>query len=325
MIIKIRTSADVPYSEVTPESIYRSRREFMRTAAAGVVGAAAGGLVLGGTACAATTAEQAPLSAKKSSFTVDPKVDPLNTYEQITSYNNFYEFGTGKGDPAQYAGRLTVKPWTVKVDGLVDKPGDYGVDDLVNFSQLEERVYRHRCVEAWSMVMPWIGVPLSSVLAKVKPKSSATFVEFTTLVRPAEMPGIATAGLDWPYVEGLRMDEAMHPLAFMVVGLYGKVLPNQCGAPLRIHLPWKYGFKSGKSIVRIRLTDTMPRTTWATQNPSEYGFYANVNPTVDHPRWSQARERRLPGFLKDRPTLMFNGYGDQVASLYTGMDLRKFY
>ena len=324
MIIKVRTSADLPYSEVTPERVYRSRREFMQTAAAGAVGAMAGGLLVGGTACA-KAAEQAALPAKKSAFTVDPAVDPLNTYEQITSYNNFYEFGTDKGDPARYAGRLTVKPWSVKVDGLVDKPGDYGVEDLVDFTQLEERVYRHRCVEAWSMVMPWIGVPLSSVLNKVKPKSSATFVEFTTLVRPGEMPGLRTAGLDWPYVEGLRMDEAMHPLALMVVGLYGKVLPNQSGAPLRVHIPWKYGFKSGKSIVRIRLMDTMPRTTWAAQTPSEYGFYANVNPTVDHPRWSQARERRLPGFLKDRPTLMFNGYGDQVAGLYKGMDLRKFY
>jgi sulfoxide reductase catalytic subunit YedY len=214
----------------------------------------------------------------------------------------------------------------VKVDGLVDKPGDYGVEDLVDFKQLEERVYRLRCVEAWSMVIPWIGVPLSSVLAKVQPKSTAQYVEFSTLYRPTEMPGQSTGALrNWPYIEGLRMDEAKHPLTIMVVGLYGQVLPNQNGAPLRVIIPWKYGFKSGKSIVRIRFTDTMPANTWAVQTPHEYGFYANVNPEVDHPRWSQARERRLPNPFKDHPTTKFNGYGDQVASLYAGMDLRKFY
>jgi sulfoxide reductase catalytic subunit YedY len=324
VLVKIRSSADLPYSEVTPEPVYRARREFMKTAAVGAAGVLASGLT--GAAAPAEAPAQGPLpAARKSPFGVDPKVDPLNTLEQITSYNNYYEFGTSKDDPARYAGRLTVKPWTVKVDGLVDKPGDFGVEDLVDFRQLEERVYRHRCVERWSMVIPWIGVPLSSVLAKVKPQAKAQYVEFTTLVRPSEMPGLRTAGLEWPYVEGLRMDEAMHPLALMVVGLYGKTLPNQNGAPLRIHVPWKYGFKSGKSIVRIRLTDTMPRTTWAVTNPAEYGFYANVNPTVDHPRWSQAREKRLPGFFYDRPTLMFNGYGDQVAGLYKGMDLRKFF
>ena len=318
MIFKFKTSADLPYSDVTPEPLYHSRREFIQATTAGVVGAAA--------ALRAGAQEPGPLpQAKKSPLSADPATDPLNAWEHITSYNNYYEFGTGKGDPARYAGRLTVKPWTVKVDGLVKKPGDYGVEDLVDFKQLEERVYRHRCVEAWSMVIPWIGVPLSSVLKKVEPESKAQFVEFTTLVRPAEMPGIATAGLKFPYVEGLRMDEAMHPLTLMVVGLYGKVLPNQNGAPLRIHIPWKYGFKSGKSIVRISFTDTMPGTTWALRTPNEYGFYANVNPTVDHPRWSQAREQRLPSPLRNHPTLMFNGYGDQVASLYAGMDLRKYY
>jgi len=321
MLIKIKTSADIPSSEITPEHLYRNRREFMRDVAVGTAGVVAGTLAGG----AVVSAAQAKLAARKSNFTVDPATDPLNTFEQITSYNNYYEFGTDKGDPARYAGRLTTKPWTVKVDGLVDKPGDYGVEDLVNFNQLEERVYRHRCVERWSMVIPWIGVPLSAVLSKVQPQARAQFVEFTTLVRPSEMPGLATGGLEWPYVEGLRMDEAMHPLTLMVVGLYGQVLPNQNGAPLRIHVPWKYGFKSGKSIVRIRLTDRMPRTTWAAQTPHEYGFYANVNPTVDHPRWSQAREKRIPGLFFNRPTLMFNGYGDQVASLYAGMDLRKFY
>jgi sulfoxide reductase catalytic subunit YedY len=322
MLIKIRTSADLPYSEVTPENIYRSRRDFIKTAAAGTIGALAAGVV--GCGPEAAAAGQGTLAAKKT-INVDPAVDPLNTLEQITTYNNYYEFGLRKDDPARNAGRLTVKPWSVKVDGLVDKPGDYGVEDLIDFKNLEERVYRHRCVEAWSMVIPWIGVPLSSVLAKVQPKSTAQFVEFTTLERPAEMPGLRPGVLPWPYTEGLRMDEAKHPLTLMVVGLYGQVLPNQNGAPLRVHIPWKYGFKSGKSIVRIRFTDTQPKTAWNEQRASEYGFYANVNPTVDHPRWTQAREVRLPGFLKDRPTLMFNGYTDQVASLYAGMDLRKFY
>jgi len=325
MIIRIKTLADVPSSEITPEHVYRSRREFIQQAAAGAVGAAAGVLLAGSGRVEAAQNGAALPAAKKTINVADPVADPLNTFEQITSYNNYYEFGTRKSDPARYAGALTVKPWTVKVDGLVNKPGNYGVEDLVNFNALEERVYRHRCVEAWSMVMPWIGVPLSAVLAKVEPQPRAKYVEFLTLVRESEMPGLRTAGLDFPYIEGLRMDEAMHPLAFMVVGLYGKVLPNQNGAPLRIHIPWKYGFKSGKSIVRIRLTDSQPQNTWAVTTPNEYGFYANVNPTVDHPRWSQAREQRLPGLFKNRPTLMFNGYADQVASLYNGMDLRKYY
>jgi sulfoxide reductase catalytic subunit YedY len=322
MILKIKTSADEPYSEVTPEAVYRSRREFMRAAALGAAGVAAGSILAG---CDVSEAAQAGLAAKKTAFVTDPAVDPLNSFEQITGHNNFYEFGTGKTDPARNAGRLTVQPWTVKVDGLVNKPGNYGVEDLIDFKNLEERIYRLRCVEAWSMVIPWIGVPLSSVLGKVGPQPGAQFVEFETLVRPEEMQGQRTSVLDWPYVEGLRMDEAMHPLALMVVGLYGKVLPNQNGAPLRLAVPWKYGFKSIKSIVRIRLTDKMPANTWAVQTPHEYGFYANVNPEVDHPRWSQARENRIPGLFKNRQTLMFNGYADQVASLYKGMDLRKFY
>jgi sulfoxide reductase catalytic subunit YedY len=323
MIIRIKTLADVPSSEITPERVYHSRREFMQTAGAGLIGAAAGSWLAGG-AVAAAQAPLAALTAKKSAYTVDLKTDPLNTYEQITNYNNYYEFGTDKSDPAQYAGKLTVKPWSVQVDGLVTKPGKYAVEDLVNFNELEERVYRLRCVERWSMVIPWIGVPLSAVLNKVGPQPGAKFVEFTTAVRPGEMPFLNSAGIPFPYVEGLRMDEAMHPLSLMVVGLYGKVLPNQNGAPLRIHIPWKYGFKSGKSIVRIRLTDKQPNNTWAMQPGNEYGFYANVNPDVAHPRWPQNRERRLPS-LTTRQTLMFNGYGDQVASLYSGMDLRKFY
>ena len=324
MILKVKTLADVPSSEITPEHVYRSRREFMQKAAAGAAGVVAGQL-LGGGDSRLDAAQQDLPAAKKSAFTVDSGVDPLNTFEQITSYNNYYEFGTRKGDPMQYAGRLTVKPWTVKVDGLVNKPGDYGVEDLVNFNQLEERVYRLRCVEAWSMVIPWIGVPLSAVLNKVQPQPSAKFVEFTTLVRPSEMPGLRTASIDFPYIEGLRMDEAMHPLTLMVVGLYGKVLPNQNGAPLRVHSPWKYGFKGGKSIVRMRFMSDQPQNTWAVTTPHEYGFYANVNPNVDHPRWSQKREKRLPTLFANRQTLMFNGYADQVASLYAGMDLTKYY
>jgi sulfoxide reductase catalytic subunit YedY len=282
--------------------------------------------LLADTACAQAPAGLASLNAKSNqAFQVNEKVDPVTGYELITTYNNYYEFGTRKSQPAENAHTLKVKPWTVKVDGMVDKPGDYGLEDLINFNQLEQRVYRHRCVEAWSMVMPFIGVPFSAVLSKVRPTASAKFVEFTTVFREAEMPLWRRAGIELPYVEGLRMDEAMHPLTLAVVGLYDKVLPNQCGAPLRIHVPWKYGFKSGKSIVRIRLTDKQPMNTWAVQTPHEYGFYANVNPEVDHPRWSQAREKRLPSPLATTKTLMFNGYGDQVASLYTGMDLRKFY
>ena len=241
MILRIKTSADLPHSEVTPEAVYRSRRDFMKAAAVGVAGAAAG-LALPSTACASPQNALAPLTAKKSAFVVDPSVDPLNTFEQITGYNNYYEFGANKADPARNAHTLTTKPWTVKVDGLVKKPGNYGVEDLIDFKSLEERVYRLRCVERWSMVSPWIGVPLSAVLAKIQPEPQAQFVVFETLVRPSEMPGLRTAGLEWPYVEGLRMDEAMNPLALMVVGLYGKVLPNQNGAPLRLQVPWKYGF-----------------------------------------------------------------------------------
>ena len=299
----------------------------MQLASAGTVGALAGGLIGGGSpALGAQAANYAALpAAKKTVDVTNPAVDPLNTFEQITSYNNYYEFGTRKTDPARNAGRLTVKPWTVKVEGLCTKPGNYGVEDLVDFNQLEERVYRLRCVERWSMVIPWIGVPLSAVLNKVQPQPGAKFVEFLTLERASEMPGLATANLDFPYVEGLRMDEAMHPLTLMVVGLYGRVLPNQNGAPLRVYIPWKYGFKSGKSIVRIRLMDKQPANTWAVQTPHEYGFYANVNPNVDHPRWSQKRETRLPSPFANRDTVIFNGYGDQVASLYSGMDLAKYY
>ena len=318
MIVRIKKPSDLPYSAVTPESIYRSRREFIKTAAFGsaaLIGAA--GSLASDVSAQTLATLPATHNAKYSAS------DKVNAYDDITSYNNFYEFGTDKDEPARNAYRMKVSPWKVKVDGLVAKPGDYNVEDLVDFKALEERIYRHRCVEAWSMVMPLIGVPLSSVLNKVQPQPSAKFVEFTTLLRPAEMIGQRTNVLDWPYVEGLRLDEAMHPLALMVVGLYGRVLPNQNGAPLRVHVPWKYGFKHGKSIVRIRFMEAMPKTSWPISAPNEYGFYANVNPNVPHPRWSQAREKRLPSFFANTPTLMFNGYGDEVASLYTGLDLKR--
>jgi len=330
MILKIKSSADEPYSSVTPEAIYRSRREFIKAGAAGLAVAVANPLWMATAKADAAKATQglvslAPLAFKPSKYTEESIGEKLNTFEEITQYNNYYEFTTNKSGVWKISDPLKTSPWAVSVEGLVKKPGKYGVDELVNFKELEERVYRHRCVERWAAVIPWIGVPLSSVLKKVEPTAGAKFVEFTTVTQPEAMPGLQTSVLTWPYVEGLRMDEAMHPLALMVVGLYGKVLPNQDGAPLRVHIPWKYGFKSGKSIVRIRLTDTQPINSWNLQKPNEYGFYANVNPTVDHPRWSQAKERKLGELLMNRPTRMFNGYGDQVASLYSGMDLRKNY
>jgi sulfoxide reductase catalytic subunit YedY len=327
----IRRPPDVRSSEITDEHLYIRRREFIRVAgvaaaaaaagtlasACGVDGVSAGAVEIGG------AGEQSPLA------NVKPKVvatdEKLNSFEDITSYNNFYEFGTGKNDPARYGGRLKTSPWKVKIDGHCAKPAEYLLEDLIKPFELEERIYRLRCVEAWSMVIPWVGIPLSAVLNRAEPTGKATFVEFTTLLRPSEMPGQNQASLNWPYVEGLRMDEAMHPLTILAVGLYGKTLMNQNGAPLRLVVPWKYGFKSIKSIVRIRFVDKMPTTAWSEANPGEYGFYSNVNPDVDHPRWSQRMERRIPGLFKNHPTVMFNGYGDQVASLYSGMDLRKYY
>jgi sulfoxide reductase catalytic subunit YedY len=269
-------------------------------------------------------APAAALSGAPSPLSTPEKPTPL---KDITSYNNFYEFGTDKSDPAAKAHTLTTSPWKVKVDGMVGKPAEYDLDDLIKGIALEERIYRMRCVEGWSMVIPWIGVPLASVLARVEPLGSAKYVAFETLVRPSEMPGQSGIfqPLDWPYVEGLRLDEAMHPLTILALGLYGETLPNQNGAPIRLVVPWKYGFKSIKSVVRISLTEKQPPTTWNLQNPGEYGFYSNVNPAVDHPRWSQATERRIGGgglFVKRQPTLLFNGYADQVASLYAGMDLK---
>jgi sulfoxide reductase catalytic subunit YedY len=250
--------------------------------------------------------------------------EPLTPYESVTTYNNFYEFGTDKASPAQTAGSLKSRPWTVKVDGECNHPADYDLDDLIKPHALEERVYRMRCVEGWSMVIPWVGIPLGDLIKRFDPTPRATFVEFTTLNDSRQMPGLRSRVLDWPYVEGLRLDEAVHPLTILAVGLYGVVMPNQNGAPIRLVVPWKYGFKGIKSIVRIRFVERQPIGSWQRQSASEYGFYSNVNPKVDHPRWSQATERRLGDFFK-RNTLMFNGYGDQVGSLYAGMDLRKNY
>lgn len=298
------------WSDVTPHRIFLDRRKFM---AAGAAAVALPGLVRAQT----FDARPSPLSTDQTP----------NTFEEITNYNNFYEFGTGKEDPARNAGALTTDPWSVEVAGLVDRPGSYGVEDLAPDNALEERIYRLRCVEAWSMVVPWIGVPLASVLAKVGVQPSAKFVEFETLVRPEEMIGQQRAILDWPYREGLRLDEAMHPLTILATGLYDQPMPNQNGAPIRLVVPWKYGFKSIKSIVRINLLEQEPVNTWKQLQASEYGFYANVNPQVDHPRWSQATERVIGAglFGGRKETLMFNGYGDQVASLYAGMDLSVNY
>jgi sulfoxide reductase catalytic subunit YedY len=321
MIIRIKTASDIPSSEITPEHVYRSRREFLQVAGIGAAGVVAGTFASG--CMARTEAAQAALPfARNERYTL---ADPLNSYEQVTQYNNFYEFGTAKSDPARNGHRLVVKPWTVKIDGHVAKPGDYQYEDLVKPHQLEERVYRLRCVEAWSAVIPWIGFPLADMLKRVEPTSRAKYVAFTTLLRPSEMIGQRTDSLEWPYVEGLRLDEAMHPLTLLAVGVYGKEMPNQNGAPIRLVVPWKYGFKSIKSIVRISLTEQEPPTSWNIANAREYGFYSNVNPDVDHPRWSQRREKVLGSLFKDRPTVLFNGYADQVARLYEGMDLRKYY
>ncbi len=317
----LRNAPDIKSSEITDEKLYLRRREFIRAAAVATVGAAAGQLGI-------PQADAAPSwpRVKVPNFTKTPygSDEKQNSYQDITTYNNYYEFGTEKDDPSNNGGSLKTKPWTIKVDGLVAKPADYQLEDFIKPYALEERIYRMRCVEAWSLVIPWLGFPLASVLKTVQPTPAAKYVEFTTLYKPEQMPGQRRDVLRWPYVEGLRLDEAMHPLALLAVGLYGEYLPNQNGAPIRLVVPWKYGFKGIKSIVRIRLTDRQPMNSWQLSAPNEYGFYSNVNPAVDHPRWSQARERRIGEFFK-RPTLMFNGYGDQVASLYTGLDLKKNY
>ena len=315
----IKRAEDIRSSEITPKSLYLNRRKFLRDAA--LAGAAAAvGIGLRETISPKTTALAGNKidGLQKSSLSTTEAVTP---YKDVTHYNNYYEFSTEKEGPAELAKNFRTHPWKVKVDGLVEKKQELDIDTILKIAPPEERIYRHRCVEGWSIVVPWIGYSLSELIKKLNPTGKAKFVEFTTLWDPSQMPGQRRDVLQWPYLEGLRMDEAMHPLALLCFGMYGEDLPNQDGAPVRLVLPWKYGFKSVKAIVHIHFTDKQPVNTWQATAPNEYGFYANVNPTVDHPRWSQAKERRLGEFLK-RPTLMFNGY-DQVASLYSGMDLRK--
>jgi sulfoxide reductase catalytic subunit YedY len=328
----IKKAPDVRESEVTPHQLYVKRREFLR--AAGVAAAAAGASGVVGSSLFGSDGEhletvdsaaQNPSAQKLENVRKSPLSttdEKLNSYKDITTYNNFYEFGLDKGDPARNAHSLKTRPWSIVVEGQCAKPGTYNIEDILKWFPLEERIYRLRCVEAWSMVIPWIGFPLADFVKRFEPTSKAKFVEFKTLLDMRQMPGQTEPLLRWPYTEGLRMDEALHPLSILAVGLYGEVLPNQNGAPIRLIVPWKYGFKGGKSLVRIRFTERQPQTTWNLAAPDEYGFYANVNPEVDHPRWSQARERRVGEFFK-RKTLMFNGYADEVASLYAGMDLRK--
>jgi len=314
----IRKPSDVPPSEITPRSVYLRRREFVKQALAL-------GLLAPVMPAHAQPATAQKLPGRPSAFSTTEK---LTKYEDVTGYCNYYEFGTGKSDPSVYAPRMKTRPWSVMVDGAVRSKREFGIEELLKLAPMEERVYRHRCVEAWSMVVPWVGYPLAELIKRVEPTAGAKYVAFTTRVDPDTMVGTRLPVLDWPYVEGLRLDEAMHALALLTFGLYGEVLPNQNGAPVRVVVPWKYGFKSAKSIVRITFMEQQPRTAWNMAAPSEYGFYSNVNPEVDHPRWSQARERRIGEdgfFTPKRKTLMFNGYADQVASLYTGMDLRKLF
>ncbi len=316
----IKKPADIPSSEITPKSVYINRRKFLAGAsAAGATLIAARGLL-----DMISPSETALAVAKLQGVSKGPlSTDEKQTPEKdVTHYNNFYEFGTDKQDPAEKARNFKTSPWTISVEGAVNKPKTYDLDTIMKLAPLEERIYRHRCVEAWSIVVPWIGFPLNALIKQVEPTSKAKFVAFQTYYDPKQMPVARYAGIPFPYVEGLRMDEAMHPLAILCLGMYGETLPNQNGAPFRLVVPWKYGFKSIKSIVKIRFAEKQPPTTWNLAAPNEYGFYSNVNPTVDHPRWSQASERRLGEFFK-RKTLMFNGYGDQVAQLYAGMDLRK--
>lgn len=312
MAYRFRT--DLKHSDVTPKSVWLNRRSL-------VFGA--GGAVIAGSIAGSASGAPIP-DIRPSAFSTD---EEPNSFDDITSYNNFYEFGTGKDDPKDRASALTTSPWTIKVDGDVGKPGDYAYEDVIKGMTMEERIYRLRCVEAWSMIVPWVGFPLADFLARIEPGSGAKYVAFETLVRPEEMVGQRSRLLDWPYREGLRLDEAMHPLTILAVGLYGEDMPNQNGAPIRLVVPWKYGFKSIKSIVRISLTSEMPETTWNMQAPREYGFYSNVNPEVDHPRWSQATERRIGAglFARRMETMMFNGYGDEVADMYAGMDLATNY
>ncbi len=316
-------------SEITPRRAYDSRRDVLKLLATGAAGATMAAWA-GREARAQATrpGRLAALPAARSALAGGVTMEKLTPYADLTTYNNFYEFGTDKGDPAQNAHTLKIRPWTVAVEGEVKKPKVFDIDELLKLSPMEERVYRLRCVEGWSMVVPWVGYSLAELIKRVEPTGNAKFVEFVTLADPKTMPFVGSRVLEWPYIEGLRMDEAMHPLTLLAFGLYGEVLPNQSGAPVRAVVPWKYGFKSGKSIVKIRFTDKQPATSWVKSASQEYGFYSNVNPGVDHPRWSQATERRIgeDGLLaKKRATLPFNGYEPQVGQLYAGMDLKKFY
>ena len=314
---------------ITPRALYAQRREFLGKLAAG----SAGALLASWAAREAIAQTAGPgklraLPAGKSAVSGALTMEKLSAYSDVSTYNNFYEFGTDKSDPARLAGSLKTQPWTVVVEGEVRKPGTWDMDALLKLAPMEERIYRMRCVEGWSMVIPWVGYSLAELVKRVEPNGNARFVQFVTLADKSQMPGLRSSVLDWPYVEGLRLDEALHPLAMLAFGLYGEVLPNQNGAPVRLVVPWKYGFKSAKSIVRIRFVEKQPKSSWETAAASEYGFYSNVNPKVDHPRWSQATERRIgdDGLLsKKRPTLMFNGYEAQVGQLYAGMDLSKFF
>lgn len=317
----ISPAPDITSSEITPESLYHDRRRFLRTASTALVGAALSTFDPPELLALARQDKGSWKRPPKGTFDTDEDLTP---YKDITTYNNFYEFGTDKGDPSANATGFQTNPWTVRIEGEIKKPTTYALEDLLKPFKLEDRIYRLRCVEGWSMVIPWLGFPLANLIKRVEPNSRAKFVEFTTLYDPERMPGQKRRVLNWPYVEGLRMDEAMNPLAILAVGLYGRPLPNQDGAPFRLLVPWKYGFKSIKSIVKIRFVEKQPLTTWEQAAPDEYGFYSNVNPEVDHPRWSQKSERRIGEFFK-RKTLTFNGYGEQVAQMYVGMDLRKYF
>ncbi len=318
-----------PASEITPRGVYENRRQWLQGLAAGAAGAAmAGWAARDALAQTARPGKLPPLPGSRSKVAGAVTMEKLTGYADVSSYNNFYEFGTDKDDPARHAAQMKTSPWTVEVEGLVGKPGRYAIEDLLRLSPMEERVYRLRCVEAWSMVIPWVGYSLSELIRRVEPQGSAKYVEFVTLADREQMPGVRSRVIDWPYTEGLRMDEAMHPLTLLTFGMYGEVLPNQNGAPVRVVVPWKYGFKSAKSIVKIRFVEQEPRTAWNKAAANEYGFYSNVNPDVRHPRWSQATERRIGEdglFDKKRKTLLFNGYEAQVGQLYAGMDLRKNY
>ena len=314
-----------PASEITPQAVYADRRALLKLLTAGAAGSLLGGW---GTRAHAAAGALAPLSAARSSVAGAVTMEKPTPYEDATNYNNFYEFGTDKEDPARFAGKLKVDPWSVEIEGLVNKPGRFALEDLRKLSPLEERIYRLRCVEGWSMVIPWIGYSLSALIQHVQPQGSAKYVEFVSLADREQMAGVRSSVLDWPYTEGLRMDEALHPLTLLTFGMYGHELPKQDGAPVRVVIPWKYGFKSAKSIVKIRFVEREPRTAWDKAAPNEYGFYSNVNPGVDHPRWSQATERRIGEgglFAKRRKTLLFNGYEAQVGQLYAGMDLKKYF